>query len=318
MVINLVGKKNPVLAMELMGWVVSIPVFCDSGFVILNPIRKALVSRTGASSVAMSIGLGSGLYIAHVFIPPTPGPIAAANTLGIGDNLLLVMGMGVVCSILPLIAGLVFAKQIGKSVKAADEADAGEVTKSYEELVAEYGKIALAVGTIFAVAQLSGAGKLSDFYDITNDTLKTVGPILFVTAAGGVLGKVISSSDMVNYITSHAEILSKMGIFFPFILAAILKSAQGSSTVALTTTAGIVAPLLPVLGLASPMRTVLACMAIGAGAMTVSHANDSYFWVVTNFGAMTPEQGYKTQTMCTLVIGIAGILEVFLLSLFLH
>ncbi len=362
MVINLVGKKNPVLAMELMGWVVSIPVFCDSGFVILNPIRKALVSRTGASSVAMSIGLGSGLYIAHVFIPPTPGPIAAANTLGIGDNLLLVMGMGVVCSILPLIAGLVFAKQIGKSVKAADEADAGEVTKSYEELVAEYGKlpsgwsalapiivpiilmgvssvvtmagmsgaaisllkflgtpiIALAVGTIFAVAQLSGAGKLSDFYDITNDTLKTVGPILFVTAAGGVLGKVISSSDMVNYITSHAEILSKMGIFFPFILAAILKSAQGSSTVALTTTAGIVAPLLPVLGLGSPMRTVLACMAIGAGAMTVSHANDSYFWVVTNFGAMTPEQGYKTQTMCTLVIGIAGILEVFLLSLFLH
>ena len=362
MVINLVGKKNPVLAMELMGWVVSIPVFCDSGFVILNPIRKALVSRTGASSVAMSIGLGSGLYIAHVFIPPTPGPIAAANTLGIGDNLLLVMGMGVVCSILPLIAGLVFAKQIGKSVKAADEADAGEVTKSYEELVAEYGKlpsgwsalapiivpiilmgvssvvtmagmsgaaisllkflgtpiIALAVGTIFAVAQLSGAGKLSEFYDITNDTLKTVGPILFVTAAGGVLGKVISSSDMVNYITSHAEILSKMGIFFPFILAAILKSAQGSSTVALTTTAGIVAPLLPVLGLGSPMRTVLACMAIGAGAMTVSHANDSYFWVVTNFGAMTPEQGYKTQTMCTLVIGIAGILEVFLLSLFLH
>ena len=156
------------------------------------------------------------------------------------------------------------------------------------------------------------------FYDITNETLKTVGPILFVTAAGGVLGKVISSSDMVNYITSHAEILSKMGIFFPFILAAILKSAQGSSTVALTTTAGIVAPLLPVLGLGSPMRTVLACMAIGAGAMTVSHANDSYFWVVTNFGAMTPEQGYKTQTMCTLVIGIAGILEVFLLSLFLH
>ncbi len=92
MVIKLVGKNHPVLAMELMGWVVSIPVFCDSGFVILNPIRKALVQRTGASSVAMSIGLGSGLYIAHVFIPPTPGPIAAANTLGIGDNLLLVMG----------------------------------------------------------------------------------------------------------------------------------------------------------------------------------------------------------------------------------
>ena len=178
--------------------------------------------------------------------------------------------------------------------------------------------IALAVGTIFAVIQLSNAGKMDQFYNLTNDTLKTVGPILFVTAAGGVLGKVIASSDMVNYITQHATVLQAMGIFFPFVLSAILKSAQGSSTVALTTTAGIVAPLLPLLGLDSPVRTCLACMAIGAGAMTVSHANDSFFWVVTNFGAMTPEQGYKTQTINTLVLGVAAMIEIFLLSLFLH
>ena len=72
MVISLVGEKHPELAIELMGWVVSIPVFCDSGFVILNPIRKALVKRTGTSSVAMTVCLSCGLYIAHVFIPPTP------------------------------------------------------------------------------------------------------------------------------------------------------------------------------------------------------------------------------------------------------
>lgn len=361
-VIGIVGKKNPVLAVELMGWVVSIPVFCDSGFVILNPIRKALVQRTAASSVAMTVALSAGLYISHVFIPPTPGPIAAASTLGIGDNLLLVMGLGVVCSILPLIAALIFANIIGKSVKADDEADAGLVTKTYEELVAEYGKlpsgfsalspivvpiilmalssvlsmigakgafadlvaflgtpiIALSVGTICAVIQLNGAGKIGDFYNITNETLKTVGPILFVTAAGGVLGKVISSSDMVNYIKQHAEVLSTLGILFPFVLSAILKSAQGSSTVALTTTAGIVAPLLPILGLESPVRATLCCMAIGAGAMTVSHANDSFFWVVTNFGAMSPDRGYKTQTLCTLVLGIAAMAEIFLLSLVLH
>jgi GntP family gluconate:H+ symporter len=362
MVIKLVGKNNPVLAIEMMGWVVSIPVFCDSGFVILNPIRKALVNRTAASSVAMTVGLSSGLYISHVFIPPTPGPIAAASTLGIGENLLLVMGMGALCSIFPLIAGFFYARYIGKKVKSADEADMGEIGKTYEELVAEIGKlpsganalapivvpillmalssaasmagmaglggdiikflgtpiIALAVGTLFSIFQLKGAGKMNDFYEITNETLKTVGPILFVTAAGGVLGKVISSTDMVNYIKDHASVLSTMGIFFPFILAAILKSAQGSSTVALTTTAGIVAPLLPMLGLESPVRITLACMAIGAGAMTVSHANDSYFWVVTNFGAMTPEKGYKTQTVATLILGIAGILEIFILSLVLH
>ena len=272
------------------------------------------------------------------------------------------MGLGALCSILPLIAGYFFARYIGKKVKADDEADSSEVKKSYEELVAEYGKlpngfmalapiiipillmalssiasmagwtgvandilkflgtpiIALAVGTIFGILQLSGAGKMDRFYDITNDTLKTVGPILFVTAAGGVLGKVIASTSMIDYITQNATLLEAIGIFFPFILAAILKSAQGSSTVAITTTAGIVAPILPVLGLGTPVRAALAVMAIGAGAMTVSHANDSYFWVVTNFGAMTPEKGYKTQTMATLVLGIAAMAEIFVLSLFLH
>jgi len=361
LVIKVVGKKNPELAMELMGWVVSIPVFCDSGFVILDPIRKALVRRTGTSSVAMTVALSAGLYISHVFIPPTPGPIAAANTLGIGDNLLLVMGLGVLASILPLIAALVYAKFIGKKVKSADEiAVEGEVVKSYEELVAEYGKlpsglnalapilvpialmalgsiasvagftgfigdlctflgkpvIALAVGTIFGVIQLASAKKMGDFYNITNDTLKTVGPILFVTAAGGVLGKVISSTDLVEFIKQNATVLGSIGIFFPFLLAAILKSAQGSSTVALTTTAGIVAPLMGAMGLDTPALAALTVMAIGAGAMTVSHANDSYFWVVTNFGKMTPDQGYKTQTVLTLIMGVAAIIGIFILSLF--
>lgn len=359
MVIKVVGKKRPELAVLLMGWVVSIPVFCDSGFVILNPIRKALVKRTAVSSVSMAVALSAGLYISHVFIPPTPGPIAAANTLGIGNNMLLVMGMGALASIAPLIAGYFYAKYIGKRVKAKDEADNGEISQTYEELVAEFGKlpggfmalspivvpillmalgsiasmakwtgflfdittflgtpiIALAVGTVFGIFQMQGAGKMGQFYNVTNETLKTVGPILFVTAAGGVLGKVISSTSMVAYITSNAAVLETVGIFFPFILAAILKTAQGSSTVAITTTAGILAPLMGALGLASPVMAALTVMAIGAGAMTVSHANDSYFWVVTNFGSMEPEQGYKTQTACTLVLGIASIIWIFILSL---
>ena len=130
------------------------------------------------------------------------------------------------------------------------------------------------------------------------------------------LGKVIASSDMVNYIKNNASTLETIGIFFPFLLAAILKSAQGSSTVAITTTAGIVAPLLSELGFATPAEIALVVLAIGAGAMTVSHANDSYFWVVTNFGEMKPEQGYKTQTMMTLIMGIASIIGIFILNLF--
>ena len=317
-VVKLVGKKHPELAIELMGWIVSIPVFCDSGFVVLNPIRKAMARRTGASSVAMSVALSMGLYISHCFIPPTPGPIAAAGTLGCGDNLLLVMGLGALCSIPPLVAGYFFAKYIGKKVKAADDVVADGDVKT--DFISFLGTpiIALAVGCIIAIISLFAANKGKDFYKLTDDTLKTVGPILFVTAAGGVLGKVIASSDMVNFIKANAEIFESIGIFFPFLLAAILKSAQGSSTVAITTTAGIVAPLLPVLGLDSPALSCLTVIAIGAGAMTVSHANDSYFWVVTNFGEMTPQDGYKTQTLGTLVIGVVSIIGVFIVSLFLH
>ena len=361
MVIRLVGRRHPELAIELMGWVVSIPVFCDSGFVILNPIRKALVRQTGASSVAMTMCLSCGLYIAHVFIPPTPGPLAAAQALGMEDNLLLVIGMGVLCSIFPLIAGYFFARYVSRKVKSAEEVpEDGDNAKTYEELKAAYGRLpgaldalaplvvpillmavasfmsmlhvetpladlfiflgtpimALSVGVVLAIIQLFRAGKKDDFYKLTNETLKTVGPILFVTAAGGVLGKVIASSDMVNYITTHASTFKAVGIFFPFLLAAILKTAQGSSTVAITTTAGIVAPLLAALGFVTPVDASLVVVAIGAGAMTVSHANDSYFWVVSTFGRLLVRDGYRTQTLMTLVIGLAAMVEVFLLSLF--
>ena len=360
-VVKLVGKKNPELAILLMGWIISIPVFCDSGFVILNPIRKAMVKRTRTSSVAMTVCLSVGLYVSHCFIPPTPGPIAAAGTLGVGENLLLVMGLGALISIPALAAGYVFAKYIGKKVQDKYEqssAENQETVRTYEELVASYGKlpnawlsfapivvpiilmalssafsmagitvalikflgtpiIALAVGVIISVFVLSTTGKMGEFYDITNETLKTVGPILFITAAGGVLGKVISAGSMVTYITENSTILATLGIFFPFILAAILKSAQGSSTVAITTTAGIVAPLLVQLGLDTPAKAALTVIAIGAGAMTVSHANDSYFWVVTNFGDMDVKDGYKTQTLGTLIIGVASMIGVFVVSLFL-
>lgn len=356
-VVHWVGEKRPELAVLIMGWIVSIPVFCDSGFVILNPIRKALVKRTRTSSVAATVALSMGLYISHCFIPPTPGPIAAANTLGVGDHMLLVIIMGAILSIPPLIAGYFFAKYIGNKVTARDDVE-DENVKTYDQLLAEFGKlpsafmsfapivvpillmglssafamakikiailtflgtpiIALAVGVIFGIILLAQCGKMNEFYSLVDETLKVVGPILFITAAGGVFGKVISASQMVPYITAHSNIMSTMGIFFPFVLAAILKTAQGSSTVAITTTAGITVPMLPALGLGNPVLTTLCVIAIGAGAMTVSHANDSYFWVVTNFGEMEPEQGYKTQTLGTLIIGVTSMIGVYVAYLIL-
>jgi GntP family gluconate:H+ symporter len=312
----------------------------------------------------MSVALSTGLYASHVFIPPTPGPIAAAGNLfgaSVNQYLLLVMGLGALISIPALIGSFFFANYIGKKEKSSEDIELDSTTKTYEEIVAGYGKlpsgflsltpilvpiilmalgsiaamakwtgfafrlfsflgtpiIALTVGVLFAVWQLASVNKLNKFYDTTNETLKIVGPILFITAAGGVLGRVISSTSLVDFITANISSIATIGILFPFLLSAILKTAQGSSTVALVTASSICAPLLGSLGLDTPARTALAVIAIAAGAMTVSHANDSYFWVVTNFGGMKPEQGYKTQTAATLVEGLCSMVGIIILSFIL-
>ncbi|NLE98296.1 MAG: GntP family permease, partial [Propionibacterium sp.] len=178
--------------------------------------------------------------------------------------------------------------------------------------------IALAAGMLLAIVTLATSGKLDKFTDLTEDTLKVVGPILFITGAGGVLGRVIASTEMVPYITENADVLASFGILFPFMLSALLKTAQGSSTVALVTTSGILAPMLPTLGLDTEPLMALTVMAIAAGSMTVSHANDSYFWVVTKFGGLTADQGYKTQTVMTGILGVTSMIGVFILWLILR
>lgn len=360
-IIRVIGEKHPQLAVMLIGWIISVPVFCDSGFVIVNPIRKWLARKTKFSSVTLTVALSAGLYVAHVFIPPTPGPIATAGLVGLENNLLLVIGMGVAVSIVPLIAAYFFATYIGRKVKPTDELDVESISQAYNQhnlpstfasvlpillpivlmaggsvaslakmegyvgtLLVFLGKpiIALAMGLICALPLLWRQKMGKDLYNITQDSLKTAGPIIFITAAGSVLGQIIVEAGFVGYIKENASSLSSIGLFFPFVIAAILKSSQGSSTVAMTTTAGIMglyfsdASLMTALGMTTPLDAAMVVMAIGAGAMTVSHANDSYFWVVTNFGGLTPQNGYKTQTALTFILGVTSIITLFVISLF--
>jgi GntP family gluconate:H+ symporter len=146
--------------------------------------------------------------------------------------------------------------------------------------------------------------------------LVNAGTIILITGAGGALGGVLKATPIGDYL---GRILAdwNIGIFLPFLIAAALKTAQGSSTVAIITTASIVVPLLGTMGLDTGMGPVLVTLAIGAGAMTVSHANDSYFWVVSQLSGMEVAQAYKLQTLGTAVAGITGIASVFVLSLFL-
>ncbi len=163
---------------------------------------------------------------------------------------------------------------------------------------------------------LKGDNKVKEFSDRISQGLAVAAPILLITGAGGAFGAVIKATPIGDFIGTSLSALG-IGIFMPFLVAAALKSAQGSSTVALVATSALVAPMLGDIGLGSEMGRVLTVMAIGAGAMTVSHANDSFFWVVTQFSRMSVAQAYRAQTMATLIQGITAIIFVWLLSLVL-
>ncbi len=358
-VLKVVGEKRPGLAMSLIGWIVSIPVFCDSGFVILSSLNKSLARRSGVSLTTMAIALSTGLYATHTLVPPTPGPIAAANELGADLGLVIMWGIAV--SIPAVLAGYIYALIVGPKLKVEMEE-----AEDYETLKAKFGKLPSAFKSfapiliplilialnsfvsyptilekiggketaLFTISNFIGnpvialsIGVILCFFlapftqEVTNNWIgsgvKEGANIIMITAAGGALGAIISASGVGNFI---GESLSKynFGIFLPFIIAAALKTAQGSSTVAIVTTAQIIAPMLSSLGLAnSPMGSVLATLAIGAGAMVVSHANDSYFWVVAQFSDMDLNTAYKSHTVATLIEGVAAVLVVYLISLYM-
>jgi GntP family gluconate:H+ symporter len=179
-----------------------------------------------------------------------------------------------------------------------------------------------------AVALLIGVG-LSFLLPakLTKEMLSTTGwlgkgviaaaGIIIVTGSGGAFGKVLQDSGIAEVVQNNLSGAQSLGIWLPVIIAASLKIAQGSSTVAIITTASLMAPLLTSLGLDSPSARALVVVAIGAGSIIASHANDSYFWVVTQMTGMNVNQGYRLQTIGTLVMGIISALTVWLVGLWL-
>lgn len=363
-VIRVLGERFPTLTVSIIGYLVSIPVFCDSGYVILNSLKNALAARMKVSVVAMSVALATGLYAAHTFVPPTPGPIAAAGNLGLGSSLGLVILVGLVVAFVTAMAGLLWANRfLGKDIELVDDGAPLMDGDTFQAMRDSYGELpsatkaftpifipilliclgtvaalparplgegglytliaflgqpvfALAVGLALACTLLKSDDKLQELQDRVAEGIVASAPILLITGAGGAFGAVLTVTPLGDYLGQTLSALG-IGLFMPFLVAAALKTAQGSTTVALVTTSAMVAPLLPQLGLDSEMGRVLTVMAIGAGGMTVSHANDSFFWVVTQFSRMKVVTGYQAQTIATLIQGVAGMFTVWLLSLVL-
>jgi len=353
-VLKVIGRDRSALAMGITGGLVSIPVFCDSGFVILNPIIRA-ISRVGKVPImTLSAALMAGLLTTHVFVPPTPGPIAAAGILG--ADLGKVVLYGIIVSIPTIIFSVLWAnskflrnkfpkvvegpaEDLLSDMKVEKDVKSPSTFRSYlpilipivlivlqsfsKQLLGDestlgtflafigHPVIALGIGTIlaFTLAPKLG-GEVLDTW--VGRALEKSTIILLVTAAAGSFGGILKATGVGEYL---GEIISQWGvpgILIPFLISAFVLTAQGSATVAILTTSAIVQPMLGALGL-SPE---LAVLAIGAGAVTVVHANGSYFWVVTKFSEMDITEGYWCVTMTTLVMGITGFISVAILSLF--
>lgn len=361
--IKVIGTRFPTLTMSVIGYIVSIPVFCDSGFIILNSLRKAMAERAKVSLVAMSIALMTGLYATHTMVPPTPGPLAAAANLNVVDSLGLLIALGLVVAAVSAGAALLYANSFLKKDIELLPLAAEDTEVSYEELRAEYGKlpsgflaflpillpivlicmasiaklpsaplgagtgfevtvflgtpvIALALGLVAAIFLLRGHGKLSKFNTQISDAILLAAPILLITCAGAAFGGVLGKSSITGFLSENLATLG-LGIAVPFIISAALKTAQGSSTVAMVTTSAMMLPLLEPLGLNQGAGPVLAVLAIGAGAMVVSHANDSFFWVVSQFSRIPTATAYRTLTPATAIQGVSGFIAVWGLSLVL-
>ncbi|MEM9937059.1 MAG: GntP family permease, partial [Bacteroidota bacterium] len=355
-VLQWVGTKSIHAAMGIIGYIVSIPVFADSGFIILASLNKALSNKAQVSVAGTAIALSMGLMVTHTMVPPTPGPIAAASILG--ADLGRVILIGLFASMGALVVAVLFAKKYAASFQLNEVQQSTthiEAAPSYSpsagkaflpiiipilliilKSIAEFPTKPLGESAFIEFLLFMGNPVVALFLGMllafllprkfsrsmlgtsgwVGEALQQAAMIILITGAGGAFGKVLQSSG-VGEVLEDMVGGARIGIWLPFLVAAALKTAQGSSTVALITTASIMAPLLPSLGLDGEMTKALAVVAIGAGSAVASHANDSFFWVVTQMTGMSVRQGYLLQSLGSGITGLSAMILLFLLSLFL-
>jgi gluconate:H+ symporter, GntP family len=345
-ILKKVGEHNAALALSITGFIVGLPVFCDSGYIVLSGLNKSLIKRTGISAVTMSVSLATGLYAVHCLLPPHPGAAAAATTIGVDFGKLILYG--IIIAVPAMIVGHLWASYAGRKIQHAttDEEEIPEDRTAHPSVVKAFLPVIVPIILIAAASfahELSLAnsflknlfvlgdpvialsiGILLAFNAKQNWQKKTVafllqesaekaGGILVIIGAGGAFGAVLAATKIGDHF-SAVFTLNTLGLLFPFLLTFVLKTAQGSSTVAIITAASVVQPLLPALGLDSEAGKLLAVLSMGAGSMMISHANDAYFWVITKFSGIEMNAMLKVYSTATIWMSLISLLMIYILS----
>ena len=344
------GNRFAPLAMSLTGFIVGLPIFCDSGYIVLSGLNRSMAKRTGISMATMSVSLATGLLAVHCLVPPHPGVSAAAVTIGVDFGRLILIGIPI--AIPAMIVGNLWANYAGRKIKDTipeDFVDADDPAKGPSLINAclpvfipilligiksflttdktlSHGVlsiflslgdpvIALLIGVLLAF-NCKRAWKRSELSKILQESVEKAGGILVIIGMGGAFGAILATAKIGDHL-GQSMALGSMSIFFPFLLTSVLKTAQGSSTVAIITAASIILPLLPILGLSSDTGRLLCVLAMGAGSMMISHANDAYFWVIAKFSGLEMGTMLKVYSVATLFMGLTTLAMVYLLSMIL-
>jgi GntP family gluconate:H+ symporter len=351
-ILKKVGDRFASLAMSITGFIVGLPIFCDSGFIVLSGFNKSVAKQTGISMIIMSVCLATGLYSVHCLIPPHPGAAAAAGIIGVDFGQLILTG--IIVAIPALTAGWIWANFAGKKLTHSSNKEENLVAaEENERLPSEFKAflpvivpiiliaiksfittdqaldegfftvfvslgdpvIALSIGVLLAFNCKRGWTK-NMVSALLQDGAEKAGSILVIIGAGGAFGAILAATRIGEHF-SKSPSLASLGILFPFLLTFILKTAQGSSTVAIVTAASIVHPLLSALGLTTEPGRLLCVLSMGAGSMMISHANDAYFWVIARFSGLEMAAMLKVYSVATVIMGLVSFISVYLLSLLL-
>jgi len=359
-IIKAFGESRTTWALMLTGFIVSIPVFLDVGFIILVPIVYALAKKSGLSLLTFAIPLLAGMAVTHSFIPPTPGPVAVAEILN--APLGWVIGIGIVVGLpAAALAGPVFGKYISKKIVVGPpdfvEYSNAQLQASRQDfwtilfiivlplfliliatsldMVVGMGELsgehywvslfqflghpfaALTIATLVAAYFLGirkghSAKQLLEFSD---RALAPAGLIILITGAGGMYKQILVDSGAGEALAQLFITYNVAPLFMAYVLAVIIRVIQGSATVAMITSAGMMAPIILELNISDPMKALI-CLAIAAGATILSHVNDSGFWLVKKYLGLTEKETLQSWTVMETIISISAFIFILIVSAF--
>lgn len=335
-ILALFGKARAHIAFVCTGFFLAIPVYFDAVFYLLMPIGKAMAARVGKNYLLYILTVVAGATMAHSLVPPTPGPLLAAKELGVPIGQM--MAGGCIIGLFTASFGLLYAiwanrrwtiplpaDALGAADPAAPERKLPPLWLSLLPILlpvilitwaavsgqSEWyhdGGVALGLGAVISIALLSRfrQGGDASVQDAVQDAIASGAAVLFITAAGGAFGASLRETGIAKLIQDAGTGVSPIwALPICFAITTLVRTAQGSATVAMITAAPIAGAFLASGELG--YDAVYLALAVGCGSKPIPWMNDSGFWIITRMTGMRETDTLKIVTPMMTLMGVVGL-----------